>query len=124
MSQRILPRAENTPRRQLRCACVGCDPVLRIGLAFEQQLHRIATAAANWTKYAQAMIDAFDLALRNKFGNGIRIHWGQLLRDPDADQMCGMHPRYDRWRAIRDELDPKGRFLNDWQNKILPPRAR
>ena len=72
------------------------------------------------TLYAQEMIDAYDLALREKFGNEVRGHWGQLLRDPDAEQIRGMYEQYDRWRAIRDELDPKGRFLNEWQTKILP----
>jgi hypothetical protein len=72
-----------------------------------------------WTKHAQRMIDAFDLALRERFGNEVRLQWGQLLRDPDAQQMRSMHPKYDRWLAIRDELDPNSRFLNDWQTKIL-----
>ena len=73
------------------------------------------------TLYAQEMIDAYDLALREKFGNEVRAHWGQLLRDPDENEMRAMYPKYDHWRTIRDELDPKGRFLNEWQTKVLPP---
>ena len=66
------------------------------------------------------MISAYDVALRERFGGDVRIHWGQLVRDPEGDQMRSMHPKYDRWRAIHDEFDPKGRFLNDWQTKIMP----
>ena len=45
------------------------------------------------------------------------------MRDPSADQMRGMYAQYDRWRTIHDELDPNGRFLNEWQTQILPPVA-
>jgi hypothetical protein len=73
------------------------------------------------TKYAQEMIDAYDQALRQRFGGDVRPHWGQMMRDPDSAEIHSMYPRYDRWRAIRDELDPQGLFLNEWQTKILPP---
>ena len=72
------------------------------------------------TKHAAEMIDAYDLALRQKFNGEVRPHWGQILRDPDPEQIRSMYPRYDRWREIRDELDPQGLFLNDWQEKVLP----
>jgi len=72
------------------------------------------------TKYAQEMIDAYDTALRQKFNGDVRCHWGQMMRDPTPDEIRAMYPRYDRWRAIRDELDPQGLFLNEWQSKILP----
>ena len=73
------------------------------------------------TKHAKEMIDAYDQALRQKFNGDVRPHWGQILRDPDPPQIRSMYPRYDRWRAIRDELDPDGIFLNEWQTKVLPP---
>lgn len=73
--------------------------------------------------HAQEMIDAYEEALRQKFGNEVRTHWGQLMRDPSADQMRGMYAQYERWRTIHDELDPNGRFLNEWQTQILPPVA-
>ena len=72
------------------------------------------------TKHAQEMIDAYDHALRQKFNGDVCLHWGQMMRDPDHDQIRSMYPRYNRWRAIRDELDPQGLFLNEWQMKILP----
>ena len=74
------------------------------------------------TLHIQEMIDAYDLALYQKFGHEVRAHWGQLIRDPDEERLRASYPKYDRWRAIRDEFDPKGRFLNEWQTKVLPPR--
>jgi hypothetical protein len=73
--------------------------------------------------HAQEMIDAYEEALRQRFGNEVRTHWGQLMPDPSADQMRGMYAQYERWRTIHDELDPNGRFLNEWQMQILPPVA-
>jgi hypothetical protein len=60
-------------------------------------------------------------ALRQRFGRDVRPHWGQMMRDPEPGQIASTYPAYDRWHAIRDELDPKGCLLNDWQAKILPP---
>ena len=73
------------------------------------------------TKHAQMIVDAYDVVLRRRFGNDVRTHWGQLMRDPSAEEMRGMYAHYDRWRSIRDEFDPNGRFLNEWQMRILPP---
>lgn len=102
------------------------------------------------TKYAQEVIDGYDAALRNamssvftsdggaseghhegelgkkkelgetRAGDRVRIHWGQMLREPDAETLMGMFPRYPRWREIRDELDPNEVFLNEWQTRVLP----
>ena len=73
------------------------------------------------TGYAQKMIDAYDIALREKFGNDVRMHWGQLMRDPKPEEIRGMYKNYDVWRKIRDTLDPEKTFLNEWQEGILPP---
>jgi hypothetical protein len=81
----------------------------------------IFTSSTSW---ALEMIEAYDRALRDRFGNSVRGHWGQLIRDPSAEEIRGMYPRYDRWRAIRDELDPHSRFLNEWQTRILPPAVQ
>ena len=73
------------------------------------------------TKYAQDDIDAFDVALREKFGeNNVWTHWGQMMKDPEPEQVKVRYEHYSKWRAIRDEFDPKGVFLNEWQEKILP----
>jgi D-arabinono-1,4-lactone oxidase/FAD binding domain len=73
------------------------------------------------TKYAQADVEAFDVALRERFGeNDVWTHWGQLMKDPLPAQIQARYKEYHKWRAIRDELDPKGFFLNEWQDEILP----
>jgi hypothetical protein len=73
------------------------------------------------TKYAQGDIDAFDVALRQKFGkDGVWTHWGQMMRAVPAEDMAARYKDYGRWREIRDRLDPGGVFLNDWQVGILP----
>jgi hypothetical protein len=73
------------------------------------------------TKYAQDDINAFDVALRDKFGkNEIWTHWGQMMRDVAAEDVAARYKDYRRWREIRDMLDPGGVFLNDWQAEILP----
>jgi hypothetical protein len=73
------------------------------------------------TKYAQSDIDAFDSALRARFGDGgIWTHWGQMMKDPGAGDIRARYQYYRRWREIRDELDPGGVFLNEWQENLLP----
>lgn len=101
------------------------------------------------TRHVQEAIDGYDAALRDAmasfFGrsgesageaaekdekcaygeerNGahrVRVHWGQMMREPDAKTLVGMYPAYPRWRKIRDELDPDEVFLNDWQTRVLP----
>ncbi|KAI9763831.1 MAG: hypothetical protein M1840_009085 [Geoglossum simile] len=76
------------------------------------------------TTWANEVVAGYDQALRARFGNEVRTHWGQLVGDPSPEEMRAMYPQYDRWRTIRDELDPKGCFLNDWQEMILPPLAQ
>ena len=74
------------------------------------------------TRYAQSDIDEFDTALRARFGNGgVWTHWGQMMRNPAAEDILARYEDYGRWREIRDELDPGGLFLNEWQNEVLPP---
>jgi len=74
------------------------------------------------TKYAQSDIEAFDRALRERFGNGgVWTHWGQMMKDPETEDMLARYKDYKRWREIRDVLDPGGVFLNEWQEKVLPP---
>ena len=74
------------------------------------------------TKYSQDDVNAFDVALRDKFGKDkIWTHWGQMMRDVPAEDFAARYEYYNRWREIRDELDPGGVFLNDWQAGILPP---
>jgi hypothetical protein len=73
------------------------------------------------TWYAQEITEAFDRALRERFGEGeVWTHWGQMMRDPAAGEVRAMYKDYARWRELRDELDDERVFLNEWQETILP----
>lgn len=101
------------------------------------------------TRHVQEVIDGYDTALRaamasffardgesagkaaeksqedgySEKSNGahrVRVHWGQMMKEPDAETVVGMYPAYPRWREIRDELDPGEVFLNKWQTTVLP----
>ncbi|KAI9780996.1 MAG: hypothetical protein M1839_006435 [Geoglossum umbratile] len=73
------------------------------------------------TRYAQAIMEGYDVALRERFGKGeVWTHWGQMMRDPEAGEVREMYKDYRRWREVRDELDERGLFLNEWQGGVLP----
>ncbi len=42
---------------------------------------------------------------------GGRPHWGKI-HTLSADRLRDLYPEWDRFQAIREQLDPKGRFLN------------
>jgi L-gulonolactone oxidase len=49
---------------------------------------------------------------------GGRPHWGKMHTAGPA--YLGKHyPAFDRWRAIREELDPQGVFLNPYLRKLF-----
>ena len=51
-----------------------------------------------------------------------RIHLGKWCEDLGADDLRRMHgERFDRFRAVRRELDPTGRFANDFVDRVLGP---
>ena len=70
------------------------------------------------TTYALEMVEAYEAALRDGLGpEKVKVHWGQLVG-------TGLHRgegyrEYPKWRQIRDEMDPEGVFLSEWQEKIL-----
>jgi len=73
------------------------------------------------TSWAMKMIEAYDAALCRKLGEeNVRFHWGQAMPPLAKPRILKNFPRYQEWRRIRDELDPKGRFLNKFQESLLP----
>jgi hypothetical protein len=73
------------------------------------------------TGYAQEIMDAFDVALKERFGEGeVWYHWGQMMKDPEAREVRARYKDYEKWRRLRDQLDPEGLFLNEWHEKVLP----
>lgn len=49
-----------------------------------------------------------------------RPHWGKLHR-LTADSLRPLYPDFDRFLALRDRLDPEGRFHNGYLERILGP---
>ena len=54
--------------------------------------------------------------------NDARVHLGKWCEGLDADDLRRMHgDRFDRFRAVRRELDPDGKFANDFTDRLLGP---
>ena len=51
-------------------------------------------------------------------GHGGRPHWGKL-HTLTAVQLRERYPRFDDVRAIRDTVDPEGRFRNAYLDRVL-----
>lgn len=47
-----------------------------------------------------------------------RPHWGKLFNLP-ASAIAPLYPRHDAFLALRDRLDPRGAFRNDWLRRVL-----
>jgi FAD/FMN-containing dehydrogenase len=51
-----------------------------------------------------------------------RVHLGKWCEDLDADDLRRMHPEgYERFRAVRQRLDPDGTFANPFVDRVLGP---
>jgi FAD/FMN-containing dehydrogenase len=51
---------------------------------------------------------------------GGRPHWGKL-HGLDADVLRTRYPRFEEFVRIRDRLDPRGLFRNDYLDRVLGP---
>jgi FAD/FMN-containing dehydrogenase len=49
---------------------------------------------------------------------GARPHWGKEL-DHTAAELRLLYPGFDRFNALRDELDPQRTFSGDFHRRIL-----
>lgn len=65
----------------------------------------------DWRPYFQAVGDIAS-------AHGGRPHWGKrhLL---SAEQLASRYPEWDRFQAVRAQLDPEGRFTNDHVRRVL-----
>jgi FAD-linked oxidoreductase len=50
--------------------------------------------------------------------HGGRPHWGKL-HSQDAASLRAVHPRFDDFVRVRDELDPERRFANPYLDRVL-----
>jgi L-gulono-1,4-lactone dehydrogenase len=55
-------------------------------------------------------------AIMDRFGG--RPHWGKL-HFQSAATLAPRYPEFDRFRAVRDRLDPDRRFRNDYLDRVL-----
>jgi L-gulonolactone oxidase len=53
-------------------------------------------------------------------GFGGRPHWGKR-HFQTAETLRPRYPEWDRFAAVRDRLDPQGRFANDYVRRVLGP---
>jgi L-gulono-1,4-lactone dehydrogenase len=49
-----------------------------------------------------------------------RPHWGKR-HFQTAATLRARYPEWDRFAAVRERLDPRGRFANDWTERVLGP---
>jgi L-gulono-1,4-lactone dehydrogenase len=57
-------------------------------------------------------------ALMSGFGG--RPHWGKWSF-LTAEELAPRYPEWEAFQAARAELDPEGRFENDWVRRMLGP---
>ena len=53
---------------------------------------------------------------------GGRPHWGKL-HSLDAEQLAGLYPRFEDFRAVREAADPEGIFANAYSRRVLGTAA-
>ncbi len=66
-----------------------------------------------WRPYFEAVE-----AIMDELGG--RPHWGKR-HFQTAATLRGRYPEWDRFQAVRARLDPEGRFVNDWTERVLGP---
>jgi len=70
------------------------------------------------TAYALEMVEAYEAALRDGLGpEKVKVHWGQLVGK--GLERGKAYKEYPKWRHLRDEMDPKGILLSEWQETVL-----
>jgi L-gulonolactone oxidase len=66
-----------------------------------------------WRPYFEAVE-----AIMREFGG--RPHWGKR-HFQTAETLAPLYPRWDEFRAARDELDPSRAFANEYARRVLGP---
>jgi FAD-linked oxidoreductase len=75
--------------------------------AYQRDSACIAVHVARGTPYENYFAAVTEIFDRNEG----RPHWGSL-HDKTAHELRGLYPRFEDFRALRHELDPRGVFLN------------
>jgi L-gulonolactone oxidase len=53
-------------------------------------------------------------------GHGARPHWGKA-HTATAQVLAPRYPEWETFQRVRAELDPEGRFTNDYLRRVLGP---
>lgn len=76
-------------------------------------------------KLSRDLTAAYTQALRREFGDDVRLHWGQVIPEDyvahGPERLRGSFPGFEDFQEVRRAFDPKGRFLNPWQARMLGP---
>ncbi len=78
---------------------------------------------------SRRFVSALYQALSAELGTAnVRMHWGKLLPEClSREQIAQAYPDLENFLRVREELDPRGRFTNRWQRRLLldpaPPPA-
>lgn len=62
------------------------------------------------------LLDDFEVLAKHYQG---RPHWGKEFRSPDAAFFKSAYPQYDAFASLRKEMDPTGKFENEFIRKYL-----
>jgi FAD/FMN-containing dehydrogenase len=82
--------------------------------AFRRATVTISIHQAAELPYEQFFSDA-ESVFRHFHG---RPHWGKLHHHT-APQLRSLYPQFDAFRAVRERLDPHGRFLSDYLRNLI-----
>jgi L-gulono-1,4-lactone dehydrogenase len=117
-ARRVLELIE---RRRLR---VGFPIELRVARgddAFLSTAHGRDTAYVAVHQYRGMEFEAYFRAVERIMEDyGGRPHWGKRHYQ-SAATLRGLYPDWDRFQAVRAQLDPQGRFANDYVERVLGP---
>lgn len=81
---------------------------------FEQDSITLSVSGEPGTDYWNYLKDVDDIL--RQFGS--RPHWGKL-HFLGADDVTALYPRAGEFKALRNKLDPEGRFLNDHLKQLF-----
>jgi hypothetical protein len=90
-------------------------------LADHEDVCRFEIIYTAGTRYAPDQMREYEDALFERFGGDVRPHWGQInnLNAASKGRLESMYPRLQAWKVLRQEFDPQGVFLNDWQRELF-----
>jgi len=73
-------------------------------------------------RLAQTLTNAYDAALRARFGDGVRVHLGRLQPQTSeaATRLERGHPGYANFLSQQRRFDPQGRMVTPFLAERMP----